>query len=490
MSTSVAVAAGLTVSAAAAPPVGAAAQARFSGTAAAAPGGLAGSRITLATITALHGYDAASDASGRAYVGWIGSASTAASRTVYLCTLPPGATACQGGVRSTASLGISSAAGLKVLVTAAGDVTLVWFHDTDPGSVNGTRGGRIATSTSVRGGPLSSAVDRADAPSFGQLFDARLAPDGSIWTVAGPSFGGKLEVRRGITSAATTLTAPYNVGTAQVAVSGTSAVLAVQQYGQISKPVGYTSFRNGAWAPFRNVARTWTAAANVGLAATGSGIRLLASVDNASYQPVVSKWTGTAFAPRTLTGDRDPCGAGSHDPVADASGRMADVSRECSNVAVSNLTNTTRASIFRFPAGGTFAGGNPQITTTPRGRGWVVWSVLSGTSTVLRVVPIRLAAGKQSATKKVTGGKLKLTGPASCLPPVDAKVKAKAKAKKGWNAGKVKVKLGGKKHTGKINGASLTPGATYKLKAKTAFTGGGRKSKAKVTLTFRACPAP
>ena len=70
-------------------------------------------------------------------------------------------------------------------------------------------------------------------------------------------------------------------------------------------------------------------AANFGLATTTSGVRLLATVDNANYWPVVSRWTGSSFSPPHLTGDKATCTPSSHDPVADASGRMADVFGNC-----------------------------------------------------------------------------------------------------------------------------------------------------------------
>jgi hypothetical protein len=121
--------------------------------------------------------------------------------------------------------------------------------------------------------------------------------------------------------------------------------------------VAFASERNGLWSGFRNVARTWTSDANLGLTDTRHGVRLVATVNNASYFPVVSRWTGN--------GDTNNCSPNSHDAVADASGRMADVSRECTDVAVTNLPDTTHAAVVRFGSGGTFAGGDPQITTSP-----------------------------------------------------------------------------------------------------------------------------
>lgn len=451
--------------------------------------GPVGSAIVLASNKQLSGYDAATDASGRSYIGWIANASSVASRTVYLCTLPPGASACQGGIQSTPSLGIDSATGVKVLVPSNGHVTLVWFHDTSPGSINGPEGAQVATASAIAGGPLSAAVDQAAAPSFGSLLDARLAPNGELWTVAANSDTTKLEVRRGITAAATTLTPPYSVGSGQLGFSGSTAVLAIQRAGYISSPVGYTYF-TGSWHGFTNVAHTWTAGANIGVASTTSGIRLLASVDNANYWPVVSRWTGSSFAPRTLTGDQNSCSPSTHDPVADASGRMADVSEECGQVAVANFADTTHASVVRFSSQGTFAQGIPQITTTPRGRAWVVWSTQNstGTSNALRVIAVQLPGMTRTVSAHSRYGKITLTGPASCLPSVNVAAWAKAKGKHGWKAGTLVVRLGHTRIRGTLSGASLAPGTTYKLTATSVLRGHGRKHKVKVQLTFRTCP--
>jgi hypothetical protein len=93
--------------------------------------GRTGPAITLASRVDLSGYDAATDAAGTTFIGWIASANAQpSSRTVYLCTLPRGASKCAGGIASTKSLGGDSAAGLTVLATPGGKVTLLWQHTT------------------------------------------------------------------------------------------------------------------------------------------------------------------------------------------------------------------------------------------------------------------------------------------------------------------------------------------------------------------------
>src|SRR6185437_6890386 len=102
--------------------------------------GRVGRTMTLTTGADPHGYDVATDAAGNTYIGWIAAHGTA-NRTVFLCTIRRGGSACAGGIRSTPSLGGSSAEGLRVLV-GGGKVTLVWSHETTA-SVNGPNGDQI-----------------------------------------------------------------------------------------------------------------------------------------------------------------------------------------------------------------------------------------------------------------------------------------------------------------------------------------------------------
>lgn len=453
-----------------------------------ASAGLTGTPITLVNNAEFSGYDATTDASGKAYIGWI--ADKGAGRKVSLCTLPRGAKSSAGGIKTVDSLGDSSAQGLRVLVTPGGQVTLVWFHDT-VASENGPQGSEIAIATSQSGGPLSAPHNIATAPSFGTMFDAVAGPGVTIWTVTQPSGAtDKLEVRAGLSSPPVTITAPVIVGNARLRFSGSTAVLAIQKAGAITQPVSYATKTSGPWSSFRAVTHTWTYAV-LGLASTRSGVRLLASVANADYFPVVSRFTGGGFTRPALTGDRNNCSPSSHDPVSDASGRMADVSKECSDLAIANLTDTLHAAVARFNVHGTFAGGDPQLTTAPSGRGWVVWSIESSVSNKLLVAPLVLPARTVTATKSAGGNRVTLTGPASCLPPVDLAVGVKGSPAAHWSAGTKVLKLGSATlHSPVVHGASLKPAASYTLSGSVTFAHGGSRRTVTATLKFRTCPSP
>ena len=277
--------------------------------------GLTAAPVTLASDTTLAGgYDAATTAAGATYIAWIGDTGT--GRIVHLCVLRAGATACSGGVQSTPSLGASSAAAMHVILTPGGKVTLVWSHDTVK-SGSGPENSKIATAA-VQNGVLSTAHDQEPAPSFGTLMDAAPGPSGSIWTVSQPPGAESLQVTPGFGGKQVNLATPYMPGSAQLAFSGSTAVLAIQQAGAITQPISYASEQGGKWTALKQLANTWTGPANLGLAQTTSGVRALASVDNSDYSPVVSRWTGSSFSPPELTGDKGSCAPSSHDPVADA----------------------------------------------------------------------------------------------------------------------------------------------------------------------------
>jgi hypothetical protein len=450
--------------------------------------GPAASPLMLANNEQFSGYDAATDSSGRSYVAWIGD--SGGGRKVHLCALPPGARQCAGGVQTIDSLGSSSAQGLRVLVTPSGLVTLVWFHDT-VASVNGPQGGAIAVATSHAGGPLSSAHDVATAPSFGEMLDATFGPGGAVWVVLVRAGGTTIEFRPGLGNAAVDIKAPYIVESARLAFSGSTAVLAIKKDGAISDPVSYAVHRGGAWSGFRKVAGTWTSDAEFGMTSTPSGIRLIATVSNASYFPVVSAWTGTGFSRPTLTGDRNACSPSSHDTVSDASGRLADVSIECGNVAVANLADTRHAAVLRFSGRGTFAGGLPQLTTTPRGRGWVVWSIESSVNDKLLAVPLLLPDRTVTVSASARGNRVRLRGPASCLPPINLRAAVHGSAARHWRVVGHRLTLNGHVlRSAVLHGASLTPGKRYTLAGSVTFASSGSRRTVTAKLRFRSCPNP
>jgi hypothetical protein len=453
--------------------------------------GRTGPAITLASRVVLSGYDAATDAAGTTFIGWIANRDTATSdRTIYLCTLPRGASRCAGGIASTKSLGGDSAAGLSVLATPGGKVTLVWQHTTTA-SESGPNGDQIATATRQPDGSLSAATDQASAPSFGTLLDAALSPQGDIWVISATSGSpNALQIRPGLGHAASNLTTPYAVNYARIAFDGGTAVLGIQKGGAITVPASYAVSNGRGWSRFRAVARTWTAGAGIGLVRTMSGIRLVATVNNADYWPVVSRFSGGSFSRPQLTGDRNSCAPASHDLVADASGRSADVSEECENLAVANLTDTLHAAVFRFGSGGTLSDGTPQLTTRPSGRGWVVWSIQDTVANRLLAVPVLLADRMLTATASVSGNRAHVTGPASCLPPETVTLGAGGAAARHWHVVSATLLLNGKAHGRTLNGAALTAGKSYTLSGRVTFADGRTRRTATAKLTFRTCPSP
>jgi hypothetical protein len=453
--------------------------------------GLTGSPITLATNAEFSGYDMATGPNGTAYVGWIGD--TGSGRTVSLCTLPRGATRCAGGIQTIAaagdSIGTSSAAGLWVLVSKSNLVTLVWMHDT-VASESGPEGAEIAIATSQGGGKLSAEHDISPGPSFGELLDATRAPNGSIWTVAHPSGSvATAQVTRGLGTTFQTVHAPFWPGRAEIAFKGSSAVLAIDKDGAITQPVYYAMQSGSGWTSFKPVAKTWNLE-GWGIAETTTGVRLIASENNADYHPVVSVLTASGWSAPVLTGDSSNCFPASHDVVADASGRLADVSIECSDVAVANLADARHAAIVRFAVPGTFAGGSPQLTTSPSGRGWVAWSIESATGNKLLVAPLLLPGLQATQSWKGKPGKVVVTGPASCLPPADLAVGVTAKAASGWKVAAKSLKLGTSAIGTVLHGASLAPGKGYTLTGTVTFTHGSTRSTGRTAVSFRTCPTP
>jgi hypothetical protein len=441
--------------------------------------------VTLTTGYTLSGFDVATNTSGTAYIGWIANTkkSSGATRAVHLCEVKPGTTSCSGGVQVTGALGVASAEGLRVLVHTSGTVDLVWFYNDESGD------GHIGFASTSSSGKLQPAIDMGSAPNNGQLLDAEIAPDNSVWTVAGPSSGDGMQVTPG-TGAAMNVVTPYSVGEAELAFTGTTPVIATQEAGSISVPAGYTDYVHGSWSAVHNVADTWTAGARVGLAETRTGLRLTASVANSSYQPVISTWTGTGFSKPTKTGDHNSCDPRSHDTVTDASGRLADISYECSDIAVTNLPDTRHAAVVRFAAGGTINATDPRFATTPRGNAFAVWSIAAGTSDRLLMVPVLLPDLRTTTTATSSAGSVVVTGPVSCLPADDISVAVKGTPATNWQVSQQTLKLGTKSVGSTLNGATLTAGNNYTLTGQVTFTDGSTSKSVTASLTFEACPSP
>jgi hypothetical protein len=457
----------------------------------AAKPGLVGASITLANKVSFDGdsraYSIAADKSGKTYVAWIASdLKTSAGRQVHLCTLLLHATSCKGGIQTINLTDASTSAGLRLLVTPGGAVTIVWYHTS-------ASGGEIAEATSQSGGPLSAEHDVASAPTNGFLLDAELAHDGSVWTVAAPSSGSTLAVRAGVTNPPTTVKTPYYVGYAQLAFAGSTPILAITKNAAVSQAAAFSYRRGGSWTSFKNVAGTGTAGQNVGLVDTPSGVRLITDIGDAGYTPVVAKWDGHGFSHRRPTGDT--CVLGAHDAATDSSGRLVDVSSECSKISVSNFGAGTHAAILRFAPQGFPAGGEPQIATVPRGYAWVAWSTQANPSAPtqgdkLKVALVLLPGVHRQVSHRGRHGTVTVTGPASCLPADSISVGVKGHPKHRWRVASHRLTLGHKKLHSSLNGASLTPGKVYSLKGTVVFKAGSSHETVSATLRFRACPTP
>ena len=455
------------------------------------PAALIGSPLVLASHKVYSGYDVATDAAGNAYIGWIANSATndSATRTIYLCTLRPGATSCLGGIQHTASLGTASAEGLRVLATPSGHVTLIWYHQKEGTS---PAVGEIAESTSDAGGPLTAAKDVASAPGEGELFDAELGPGGTIWTVAYAGLPAKsVQVHPGLSAAVQTVKLPWSPGYGQLAFAGSKPIMSVEKDAAITTGPSYGSESGGHWSAFHPLAGTWAVGMNADLTATRRGVRLITAVGNASYHPVISKWTGSGFSRRALTADRSNCAPTTHDAYSDGSGRLVDVADECdSKLAIADFPNDNQAAIFRFSTMGLPADGEPQIASTARGIGFVAWSVEDGsTGDRLRVVRVRLPDRTTSVTKRSGKNRLTVTGPMSCLPVVSTPIGVTAHHAKGWTVTHKTLRLGKKKlHGSSLDGSRLTAGKLYKLTGSAVFHHGGHHKKLKATLKFRSCP--
>ena len=449
------------------------------------PAGVIGSPIVLGTSIDLVSYDVAANSAGRAYIGWISNDN--ASRSVHLCTLPVAATSCQGGVQTISGLDVS-AADLRVLLTATDTVKLVWFHNTSPSTA------AIAVASAPQGQGLSLTPADPSAPPNGQLLTAEIAPSGELWTVTYEhgvtELPQRVLVRPGVAAAEEPVSTPFAVGHAQLAFTNGNAVLAFEQFGFSATPVRYkVRPPGGSFGAIQSVAHTSTIDAGAALETTGHGLRVVTNVDNASYRPVIAKWNGAGFNSRQLTPDNDSCGALSHDGYADPSGRLLDVSWECRNVAVANYQDAAHAAIIRFGGNGvpTYT---PQIASGTRGIATVVWSVEGSNSLLhkLRVARLRLPDPTVTVSHSGTGGKVTVTGPRSCLPPVNVKVGWTHPAANNWSFMSGSLRLGSNAVTGPtIDGANLTPGKQYDLIGTATFGRGSDRSTVKTTLTFRTC---
>jgi hypothetical protein len=457
------------------------------------PPGVAGSPLVLGATINLVSYDVAANSKGEAYVGWISDDGVDPNkhRYVHFCAVPAGGSSCVYKTRISA-LSDNGAKDVRVLMSG-NTVKVVWFHDTTE-SINGPQNARIAVATAVNGRNLSNGSDLASAPSFGQLLTADVAPNGEIWTVAYAGLGAtNVQLHHPITSPtfdSVALPAGFGVAGAQLAFTGGKAVLSVTKNGSISDPLRYAVRPSGGpWSSFHTVPHTWTGAGTAALETTGHGLRLVTGVNNASHRAVIAKWTGTGFTPRALTSDADSsCSPSSHDGWADASGRLLDVSAAlCAKLTVTNYADALHAGFTRIGFGGTLTY-TPQIASGTRGIATVVYSVQGTSGHVLRVIHVRLPDPTVTVSHHGTGGRVTVTGPRSCLPPVNVHVGWTHPAAANWSFMAGSLRLGNKAFLGStLDGATLTAGNSYSLIGTAIFGRGSNRSTVHATLTFRTC---
>ena len=102
-----------------------------------------------------------------------------------------------------------------------------------------------------------------------------------------------------------TLTAPYLVGDAWLAFAAGPGPSLPSIVTARSVNRSAIRFANGStWSPFKAVAHTWSVGGAIGMVAAKAGVRSVASVDNAGYYPVVSKWSAGKWSAPTPTRGR------------------------------------------------------------------------------------------------------------------------------------------------------------------------------------------
>jgi hypothetical protein len=464
----------------------------FGAGAAHATGGAYGKRVSLQSGISLSGYDAATTQDGTTYVGWIASVyNDPALRQVHLCVLHPGSRSCVGGVQTTGSLAPSAAQDLHVVV-AKGQVELVWDAQATLGSgdfsgifgVARVVGGHLQPATAVPGAPTYPTTTSVIATKSGDV---------SAAVIGAGSNDNKVYYYKTLTSTPKTLTRHYFIGNAQLADNGHQTVLTTSAYGSLSGRVSVAHKPSSAssWSGFSTVKHSYTGG-NVEKLQTAHGkIYLLGMSDKALYTQYLYRWKGASFAGPVSTGDHQ--GISSFDPTTDASGRLASVSAQVGNFAVSNFGHGSgKAAEFHVKVKQTFAGGPVQITTSPSGRGWLVYAVETTASTgdLMYAQPIRLGGLTKKVHKHGRAGVVTVKGPVSCLPVSKVHVSVTGKPHHGWKVASKKLRLGSKKQRGTLNGGGLRAHHAYTLKGTVVFHKGHSRSAITAKLRFTTCGRP
>jgi hypothetical protein len=427
------------------------------------------------------GFAAVSDGQGDTFVSWTNFGKKGG---VFLCTLRTGSSSCLNGTQASTSTEPSPAPGADIhLLAGHRSVRVLWFDDSDGGA-------SVQEATATAGGVPSAGHALEPGSKAGALMDARTGPGGHLWTLTDNGDGAQLHLARDGTVVAGPAV-PWPVGYAQLAFAGGAAVIAVQKAGSLSSPVDYASQAGGSWTALRPLSGTWSVGYAPGLTQTAAGLRLVTATANASYQPVVSDWTGHGFSGASPIGDTSNCAPNSAQTGSDPSGRLTDVTNECGMITVDNMPTSSRAAIFRFAAQGTVAGSTPELATLPSGRGWVVYALQDESDyDQLVAVPVLLPALTSTTATSTVAGSVRVTGPVSCLPVVTTPVAVAAATAGHWQVLSKVLTLSGKSQGSVLNGARLRPGASYKLVGRVTFGDGQRRLTVNAVLAFKACPAP
>jgi hypothetical protein len=426
------------------------------------------------------GFAAVSDGQGDTFVSWTNFSKKGG---VFVCTLRTGSSNCLNGTQVSTSTEASPAPGTDIhLLAGHRSVRVLWFDDSDGGA-------SVQEATATAGGVPSTSHALEKGVSAGALMDARTGPGGHIWTLTANGDGTHLQLAKdGVVVAGPAV--PWAVGYAQLAFAAGTAVIAVQKAGSLSTPVDYAWDAGAGWTALRPLAGTWSVGYAPGLTQTGAGLRLVTATADASYKPVVSRWTGHGFSAASPIGDTNNCAPNSAQAASDASGRLTDVTNECGVITVDNMPTTSRAAIFRFPAKGTITT-MPTLATLASGRGWVVYALQNSSDyDQLLAVPVLLPALTSSVATSSVAGTVRVAGPVSCLPVVTTPVAVNASGAGHWQVLSKALKLSGEAQGTVLNGARLRPGASYKLVGTVTFGDGQRRLTAKAVLDFKACPAP
>ena len=428
-------------------------------------------------------YDIDATPDGTAAIGWVSARPNQSGRAVHLCWLELTASSCTGGIQTIDSLSLSGSGDPQVVITSDNVVHVIWWHDSSPTSA------AIAEATAPGGQNLSAGHDVATlSTSVGDLLAAKRGPGDSIWLVTYDAVPAQhVEVRTGLSAVPESVPTPWPIGYAQIAFVGGQAVLTIEKYGTIGiEPYYATRSSSGTWSSFQPVPHTWAVGTNVALATTGHGLRLVTAIGDASYKPVVSKWNGSAFGKPRRTADSNSCTPNTHDGWSDPSSRLLDVSWECEEVAVANYPDALHAAIFRLKATSTPTY-QAQIASGTRGIATVAYTQQSATANDLQVAHVLLPDSTHSVSKHGAGGRVTVTGPRSCLPPVNVHVGWARKAARGWTFRSGSLRLGGKAVSNPLDGATLAAGKSYTLTGTATFSKAGKSSTVTAKLVFKTC---